>query len=199
MLERMKRLFDFLAALTGLLLLSPLLIVLAVWVLLDDGKPVFFRQERVGQNGVLFKLLKFRSMYRDAEKRGQLTVGGRDPRITKSGYLLRKYKLDELPQLWNVVKGDMSIVGPRPEVPKYVNTYTDAQREVLSVRPGLTDPASVEYIDEDELLGRSKDPEATYINEILPAKVDLQLRYVRERSFKKDLGVILQTLKHLVR
>lgn len=195
----MKRLFDFLAALTGLLLLSPLLIVLAVWVLLDDGKPVFFRQERVGQNGVLFKLLKFRSMYRDAEKRGQLTVGGRDPRITKSGYLLRKYKLDELPQLWNVVKGDMSIVGPRPEVPKYVNTYTDAQREVLSVRPGLTDPASVEYIDEDELLGRSKDPEATYINEILPAKVDLQLRYVRERSFKKDLGVILQTLKHLVR
>lgn len=195
----MKRLFDFLAALTGLLLLSPLLIVLAVWILLDDGRPIFFRQERVGKNGVLFKLLKFRSMYRDAEKRGQLTVGGRDPRITKSGYLLRKYKLDELPQLWNIVKGDMSIVGPRPEVPKYVNTYTDAQREVLSVRPGLTDPASVEYIDEDELLGRSKDPEATYINEILPAKVDLQLRYVRERSFKKDLGVILQTLKHLVR
>lgn len=194
----MKRAFDFTASVIGLLILLPLLLGIALWILLDDGRPVFFRQERVGLNGTPFRLVKFRSMHRNAEARGQLTVGGRDPRITKSGYVLRKYKLDELPQLWNVVRGDMSLVGPRPEVQKYVQTYTDEQREVLSVRPGLTDPASVEYINEDELLGQAEHPESVYINEILPSKVALQLNYVRQRSFFKDLKVILQTLKRLV-
>ncbi len=190
----MKRLFDFVASLIAILVLSPLLLIIAMAVAIDDGFPVFFRQERVGKNGKPFRLLKFRSMYRDAEKRGQLTVGDKDPRITKSGVALRKYKLDELAQLWNVLKGDMSVVGPRPEVPKYVAHYNEVQREVLTVRPGLTDPASLSFFNEDELLGKSDDPEKTYIEEILPLKTELQRKYVIERSFVKDLNVILQTV-----
>ncbi len=194
----MKRLFDVIASLTALVLLSPLFLILAFAVVIGDGFPVFFKQERVGKSGKTFRLLKFRSMYKDAEKRGQLTVGEDDPRVTPSGRVLRRYKLDELPQLMNVLKGDMSVVGPRPEVPKYVAKYTATQREVLSVRPGLTDPASLSFFNEDELLGRSEDPEQTYIEEILPLKTELQRQYVYDRSFLTDLRIILQTLRKIL-
>lgn len=194
----MKRLFDVIASLTALVLLSPLFLILAFAVVIGDGFPVFFKQERVGKDGKTFRLLKFRSMYKDAEKRGQLTVGEDDPRVTPSGRVLRRYKLDELPQLMNVLKGDMSVVGPRPEVPKYVAKYTATQREVLSARPGLTDPASLSFFNEDELLGRSEDPEQTYIEEILPLKTELQRQYVYDRSFLTDLRIILQTLRKIL-
>lgn len=195
----MKRLFDIVASTLALILLSPLLLGVALWILIDDGYPVLFRQKRVGKNGIEFKLLKFRSMRRNTEALGQLTVGGKDPRITKSGYILRRYKIDELPQLLNVFLGEMSIVGPRPEVPRYVAYYSKEMREVLSVRPGLTDPASIVFIDEDEVLGKSQNPEKTYIEEILPTKVEQQLNYVRKASFKQDLRLIFQTLRKLRR
>ncbi|HRQ85701.1 MAG TPA: sugar transferase, partial [Flavobacteriales bacterium] len=152
------------------------------------------RQVRVGRGGREFKLLKFRSMRPGSEAKGQLTIGGRDPRITGVGYFLRKTKLDELPQLWNVLIGDMSVVGPRPEVPKYVALYTAEQRAVLGVRPGITGMASIDYIDENELLARAADPEKAYVEEVMPAKLALDLRYVRERSFLLDLRIILATV-----
>ena len=156
-------------------------------------------QVRVGKNGVDFILFKFRTMRIGAEKSGLLTVGGRDSRITRTGYILRKYKLDELPQLINVLMGDMSLVGPRPEVRKYVNLYSDSQLSVLNVRPGITDYASIEYSNENELLAKSNDPERTYIEEILPAKLSLNQRYIKEKSGVKDLRIIFQTLFKIMR
>lgn len=190
----LKRAFDICFSAVLLVLLCPLLLVFALAVALTSPGGAFFRQVRVGRGGLEFKLLKFRSMRPGSEAKGQLTIGGRDPRITGVGYFLRKTKLDELPQLWNVLMGDMSVVGPRPEVPKYVALYTAEQRAVLSVRPGITGMASLHYIDENELLARAADPEQAYINEVMPAKLALDLRYVREGGFLLDLRIILATV-----
>jgi len=192
-----KRLFDILFSLALLLLLLPLLLVFALAVAFTSSGGAFFRQERVGKDGHLFRLLKFRSMRLGSEAQGQLTIGGKDPRITRVGYFLRKTKLDELPQLWNVLVGDMSVVGPRPEVPKYVARYNVEQRAVLSVRPGITGMASIDYIDENELLAKAADPEYAYIHEVMPAKLALDLRYVRERNFMLDLRIIAATIRRV--
>jgi len=190
----LKRVFDICFSAVLLVLLSPLLLVFALAVALTSPGGAFFRQVRVGRGGRTFMLLKFRSMRPGSEAQGQLTIGGRDPRITGVGYFLRKTKLDELPQLWNVLRGDMSVVGPRPEVPKYVTLYTAEQRAVLGVRPGITGMASLHYIDENELLARAADPESAYIHEVMPAKLALDLRYVREHGFLLDLRIILATV-----
>lgn len=195
----MKRLFDVFAALTALLVLSPFLLVLALLVALTSPGGAFFSQQRVGMHGKLFSLHKFRTMKPASESQGQLTVGGRDPRITRIGYFLRKFKLDELPQLWNVVKGEMSLVGPRPEVPRYVEMYDEQQRKVLSIRPGLTDYASLEYLDENELLGKAKDPEKTYIEEIMPAKLKLSLLYMEDCGMRTDLKILARTVARIIR
>jgi lipopolysaccharide/colanic/teichoic acid biosynthesis glycosyltransferase len=195
----MKRTFDFIFAFIALLVLLPVGVVIALWIWSNDGLPVFFRQERVGLNGRIFRLWKFRSMYKDAERHGQLTVSGQDPRITRSGAFIRKYKIDELPQLMNVLMGDMSLVGPRPEVARYVKLYTPKQCRVLSVRPGITDLASLEFIDENELLSKAVDPERFYIEEVLPKKLDLQLSYVANRSFGGDLKIIWNTVMRIMR
>jgi lipopolysaccharide/colanic/teichoic acid biosynthesis glycosyltransferase len=168
-------------------------------VALTSPGGAFFRQVRVGRHGRPFNLLKFRSMRPGSEALGQLTIGGRDPRITGVGHFLRRTKLDELPQLWNVLKGDMSVVGPRPEVPRYVALYTTDQRQVLSVRPGITGMASLDYVDENELLASSTDPERTYVEDVMPAKLALDLRYVRERTFALDLRIIAATLRLIFR
>ncbi len=152
--------------------------ILSLFILLESRGGIFYRQERIGRNGVPFKLLKFRSMRKNADKQGKLTVGMRDARITKTGYFIRKFKLDEFPQFINVIKGDMSIVGPRPEVKEYVDLYTEEQRQILNVRPGITDLASLEYFEENELLGKSENPQKTYIEEIMPAKIELNKRYL---------------------
>lgn len=191
----LKRTFDVAFSAGALLVLLPLLLAVAVWIKLDSPGPVFFRQVRVGRGGREFAILKFRTMRNDAELHGQLTVGA-DKRITRSGAWLRKYKVDELPQFFNVLVGQMSIVGPRPEVPRYVAMYRPATREtVLSVRPGITDLASIEYRDENALLGASSDPERTYVEQVMPAKLELCERYVRERSFVGDLAIIGRTFK----
>lgn len=191
----MKRLFDILFSATLILVLFPLGIVVSIWIVLDDFGSPFFVQQRVGLNGENFGLLKFRSMRKNAESKGQLTVGMKDNRITRSGYFIRKYKIDELPQLVNVFLGEMSVVGPRPEVPKYVLLYNEEQQNVLSIKPGITDFASIEYVRENELLSQSPNPEKTYIEEIMPAKLSLNLKYVREQSFLTDMKIILQTVK----
>jgi lipopolysaccharide/colanic/teichoic acid biosynthesis glycosyltransferase len=194
-----KRAFDLLAAACGLVVLAPLLLMIALWIKLDSPGPVFYRQQRVGRHGVLFNILKFRTMVdRPADQR-QLTVG-RDPRVTRAGRFLRHYKLDELPQLANVLHGTMSLVGPRPEVPRYVACYPPQVRSlVLSVAPGLTDWASIQYKDENTILGRAADPERAYVDTILPVKLEYYLRYVRERSFWIDLLILWRTLTALVR
>lgn len=180
----------------GLLLLSPLFVLLIVLIPLDGKGSPFFRQIRVGKDGTHFGLLKFRTMVPKAEAAGKLTVGT-DPRITLIGAFLRKYKLDEFPQLINVLKGDMSIVGPRPEVPEYVAYYDEEQRKVLSVRPGLTDEASIAYMREGELLREADDPDRVYLKEVLPEKLRLNLRYVQQQTMKKDLSLIWKTLKRI--
>jgi lipopolysaccharide/colanic/teichoic acid biosynthesis glycosyltransferase len=195
----LKRVFDIAVSATALFLLLPLLLFLAFAVALSSPGGAFFRQVRVGRAGKEFGLLKFRSMRPGSEAKGQITVGGRDPRITGIGYFLRKSKLDELPQLINVFVGDMSIVGPRPEVPRYVALYSAEQRQVLSVRPGITSAASIAYMDENELLGKSSDPDRTYIEEVMPAKLDLDIEYVRDHSFGRDLWIILRTAAGLFR
>lgn len=191
----MKRLFDIVFSLALILVLLPVGFVVSIWIVLDDFGSPFFVQQRVGLGGKNFGLLKFRSMRKNAESKGQLTVGMKDNRITRSGYFIRKYKIDELPQLVNVFLGEMSVVGPRPEVPKYVLLYNEEQQNVLSIKPGITDFASIEYVRENELLSASSDPEKTYIEEIMPAKLELNLKYLREQSFLTDMKIILQTIK----
>ena len=195
----MIRFFDFILSLVGLVVLAPIFIVLAIWIKIDSKGPVFYKQVRVGRNGIDFGLFKFRSMVVDADKKGLITVGGRDPRITRSGYFIRKYKLDELPQLINVLVGDMSLVGPRPEVRKYVDLYTDEQQKVLSVKPGITDYASIEYMDENEILGKSRDPEKTYIEEIMPEKIKYNMKYISNKSLFEYFKIILLTVLKIVR
>ena len=191
----MKRIFDIFFSFWGLLLMSPLFLVLAVWISLDSRGGVFYRQLRVGRGNRDFRLIKFRSMRTDADKAGLITVGGHDPRITRSGYFIRKYKLDELPQLINVLKGDMSFVGPRPEVRKYVDMYTPEQLHVLDVRPGITDEASIRYRNENELLATTDDPECFYIETVMPDKLRINLQYVNNHSFMGDIGIIMLTLR----
>jgi len=194
----MKRIFDVLFSVVLIIVLLPLGMVVSIWIVLDDFGSPFFVQQRVGLNGRNFGLLKFRSMRKNAESKGQLTVGMKDNRITRSGYFIRKYKIDELPQLVNVFLGEMSVVGPRPEVPKYVLLYNEEQQNVLSIKPGITDFASIEYVRENELLSQSPNPEKTYIEEIMPAKLALNLKYVREQSFLTDMKIILQTIKAIL-
>ena len=182
----------------GLIVLSPLFLVLWLLIRLTSKGPGFFVQERIGLGGKPFGLYKFRSMKTEAEAEGQITVGAHDTRITRIGYFLRKYKLDELPQLWNVLKGDMSIVGPRPEVRRYVDLYTDEQRKVLTVRPGITDHASIRYINENEILCRADDPERVYIEQIMPDKIKLNMVYIEHHTLREYLRVILLTIKSLL-
>jgi lipopolysaccharide/colanic/teichoic acid biosynthesis glycosyltransferase len=194
-----KRLFDLLFTLPGLLLLSPLFAAITIWIKLDSTGPVFFRQERVGRFGKLFRIFKFRTMCLDAEAKGRQITVGEDSRITHSGKFLRHYKLDELPQLLNVVLGEMSLVGPRPEVPRYVALYpVNVREQVLSVPPGITDYASIEYKDENAILGRSADPDRTYIEEVMPVKLAFYARYVSERTLWIDFILILRTLKAII-
>ena len=194
----MKRIFDVTASGLGLLLLSPLFLIVAIWIRLDSPGPVFYRQTRVGRYNKDFRLLKFRSMRVGSDKKGLITVGGRDPRVTRSGYWIRKYKLDELPQLINVFKGDMSLVGPRPEVRKYVDLYTPEQLHVLDVSPGITDMASIRYRNENELLEQAADPEQFYRDTVMQDKLRINLEYVSDHSFFKDIKIILMTFKAVV-
>lgn len=193
-----KRLFDLLFTIPGLILLSPLLLALALWIKIDSPGPVFYRQERIGRHGQPFRIFKFRTMHIDADKQGLLTVGS-DQRITRAGRFLRKSKLDELPQLIDVVRGTMSLVGPRPEVAKFVAAYPAPIRsKVLSLRPGITDWASIRMIDENELLGQATDPERCYIEQILPQKLDYYVRYADQHSIAGDLHIILATFKKII-
>ena len=194
----MTRLFDILFAGIGLIVLSPLLAVLYLLVCIESPGGGFYRQKRVGKNGKDFWLYKFRSMRKGADKKGLITVGGHDSRITHTGYFIRKYKLDELPQLFNVLRGDMSLVGPRPEVRKYVDMYTSEQRKVLSIRPGITDYASIEYADENVILGQSANPDKTYIEQIMPDKIRLNMKYIANHSIGEYFKIIFLTLKKII-
>lgn len=191
----MLRTLDVFFSFFGLLLLSPLFFLIAFLILANSRGGIFYRQVRVGKDGQDFRLFKFRTMVSGADRKGLITVGGRDPRITPIGYYLRKYKLDELPQLLNVLKGDMSLVGPRPEVRKYVDLYTFEQRKVLSVRPGITDYASIEYMDENIILGKAADPDKAYVEQILPDKIRYNLKYIEHRGIREYFKVIFLTLK----
>lgn len=194
----MTRLFDILFAGIGLIVLSPLLAVLYLLVCIESPGGGFYRQKRVGKNGKDFWLYKLRSMRKGADKKGLITIGGHDSRITHTGYFIRKYKLDELPQLFNVLRGDMSLVGPRPEVRKYVDMYTSEQRKVLSVRPGITDYASIEYADENVILGQSANPDKTYIEQIMPDKIRLNMKYIANHSIGEYFKIIFLTFKKII-
>jgi lipopolysaccharide/colanic/teichoic acid biosynthesis glycosyltransferase len=194
----LKRLFDIIASGCGLLVLSPLFFIVAIWIKLDSKGPVFYKQIRVGRYGKDFKLFKFRSMRVGADKRGLITIGGHDPRVTRSGYFIRKYKLDEFPQLINVFIGDMSLVGPRPEVRKYVDLYTPEQLHVLAVRPGITDLASIRYRNENEILETVENPEQYYIDVIMPDKLRINLEYVANHSFFYDIKLIFKTFWEII-
>lgn len=194
----MIRFFDVFFSAIGLIILSPLFLVLAVWIKIDSKGPIFYKQSRVGKDNHDFYLYKFRTMVEDADKKGLITIGGRDPRITRLGFYLRKYKIDELPQLMNVLRGDMSLVGPRPEVRKYVEKYNSRQRQILSVKPGITDYASIQYIDENELLAQSNDPEETYIQVVLPEKVAYNMKYINNQSIKEYFKILFLTIKKIL-
>lgn len=194
----MKRLFDVVASGVGLLLLSPLFLLVAIWIKLDSPGPVFYRQVRVGRYNRDFRIFKFRSMRVGADKGSLVTIGGRDPRVTRSGYFIRKFKIDELPQLINVFIGDMSLVGPRPEVRHYVDYWTKDQLHVLDVRPGITDPASIKFRNENELLEKAEDPEKYYIEVIMQEKLRLYLEYVENHSFWYDIKLIFQTFVAII-
>ncbi len=190
----LKRIFDFVFSLIGLIILSPLFFVISLLIIFDSKGGVFYIQKRIGKNFIEFGIIKFRTMRPDSDKRGLLTVGGRDSRITKAGYFLRKYKLDELPQLINVFKGEMSFVGPRPEVKKYVDLYNEEQKKVLMVKPGITDNASIEFSNENEILGKYADAEKAYIEIVMPAKLNLNLNYINQQNFINDMKIILKTI-----
>ena len=195
-----KLLFDLFFTIHGLLLLLPVFAIVSAWIKIDSSGPIFFRQERIGKHGKSFRIFKFRTMCVDAETKGRQITVGADPRITRSGAFLRKYKLDELPQLLNVLSGEMSLVGPRPEVPHYVAMYPDEVRaQILSVPPGITDYASIEYKDENAVLGCADDPDKAYIDEVMPVKLGYYLRYVENRSLWLDFRLILSTFSAILR
>ena len=193
-----KRIFDILFSFLVLLVFLPFGIFISILILIDDFGPVFYKQKRIGKNGRPFSLLKFRSMRINADKSGKLTVGMRDNRITKMGYFLRKFKLDEFPQFINVLKGEMSVVGPRPEVEEYTKEYNKEQSEILNVKPGITDYASLEYFEENKLLGNSDNPRKTYIEEIMPAKIELNKKYLNNPSLLHDLKIIWLTFVRVI-
>lgn len=195
----MKRLFDIIASGLGLIVLSPLFLILAIWIKMDSKGPVFYRQVRVGRGNKDFRIFKFRSMRVGADKGSLVTIGGHDSRVTKSGYFIRKFKFDELPQLINVFVGDMSLVGPRPEVRHYVDYWTPEQMHVLDVRPGITDPASIRFRNENEMMGKAEDPEKYYIEVIMQEKIKLYLEYVEKHSFWYDIGLIFKTFFVIVK
>ncbi len=195
----MIRLCDIVFSAIGLLLLSPLFLIVYILIRCESKGGGFYCQQRVGKDGRMFGLYKFRSMRTGSDKKGLITVGGHDSRITRMGYFIRRYKIDELPQLWNVLKGDMSLVGPRPEVKKYVDLYTEEQRRVLSVRPGITDYASIEYVDENEILGKAEDPDRVYVEEIMPAKIKLNMRYIENRNLNEYFKIIGLTFINILR
>ena len=194
----LKRIFDIISSLFGLILLLPFMIIIAILIKLDSKGPIFFKQVRVTKNGREFKIFKYRTMRVGSDKFSQITVG-KDSRITKVGDFLRKYKLDEIPQLINVLIGDMSLVGPRPEVPKYVALYTEEQREILKVRAGITDYASIEFSNENDILANETDPEKAYIEKIMPRKIELNKKYLSEISVMTDIKIILLTIKKILK
>ena len=193
-----KRLFDITASIIGIIILSPILLLISLFIVFESGFPILYRQKRVGKDNKDFFLLKFRSMNNGADKKGLLTIGEKDSRITRVGYYLRKYKLDELPQLLNVLTGNMSIVGPRPEVRKYVDLYSDDQKKVLSVKPGITDYASMEYTNENEILAKSTEPEQLYIQEVMPKKLFLNQKYIQEMGLITDIKIIFKTISKII-
>ncbi len=193
-----KRIFDITLSLILLSIFLPFGLLISTWILIESSGGVFYKQVRIGHKGIPFKMFKFRSMSQNSDKLGQLTVGMRDPRITRSGYFIRKYKLDEFPQFINVLKGDMSIVGPRPEVKEFVDLYTDEQRKILNVKPGITDYASLDYFKENELLGLSDDPRKTYIDEIMPAKIELNMKYIQHPGLLNDIKIMWRTFLKIV-
>lgn len=195
----MKRVFDIVTSLIILLLFLPFGLLVAFAIFFESKGGVFYLQERIGQKGKTFYLVKFRTMRTNADKEGKLTVGMRDARITRVGYWLRKLKLDEFPQFLNVLFGDMSIVGPRPEVKEYVDLYTAEQRKVLDVKPGITDYASLEYFHENELLGKSENPRETYIREVMPAKLELNKKYLKNPNILHDIKIMWMTFLKIVR
>ena len=195
----MIRFFDIIFSIMGLVILSPLFIVLYLLIRIESQGGGFYSQERIGKNGKPFKLYKFRSMRIGSDKKGLITIGEKDNRITKTGFILRKYKLDELPQLWNVFIGDMSLVGPRPEVKKYTDLYTEEQKQVLHVRPGITDWASIKYVDENKILGESKTPDEAYVNLIMPNKIKLNMVYIQNQTLGEYFKIIFTTFKEIVR
>ncbi len=195
----MIRFFDIIFSIIGLVILSPIFIVLYLLIRIESKGGGFYSQERIGKNGKPFKLYKFRSMRIGSDKKGLITIGEKDNRITKTGFILRKYKLDELPQLWNVFIGDMSLVGPRPEVKKYTDLYTEEQKQVLQVRPGITDWASIKYVDENKILGESEDPDEAYANLIMPNKIKLNMVYIQHQTLGEYFKIIFTTFKEIVR
>lgn len=194
-----KRLFDIIFSLIGLILFLPLLLIIALVLKIESKGPVFYLQSRVGKHNTDFKIFKFRTMYVGSDKKGLLTVGDRDPRVTNVGYFLRKYKLDELPQLINVFIGNMSFVGPRPEVRKYVDYYSNSDKEILSVKPGITDYASIEFRDEAELLKTTDNPEKLYVETIMPQKIILNKKYINDVSIFNDFKIIVKTIEAIVK
>ena len=195
----MIRIFDIVFSFVGVLICLPLFILIYFLVVIESKGGGFYIQKRVGRNNIDFSLYKFRSMRIGSDKKGLITIGGRDPRMTRVGYFIRRFKLDELPQLLNVFVGDMSFVGPRPEVRKYVEMYNETQRQVLSVRPGITDYASIEYVDENEILGSATDPEKVYIEEIMPHKIILNMKFIEHKSIKEYFYIIFLTFWHIVK
>ena len=195
----MIRFFDIIFSIIGLVILSPIFIVLYLLIRIESKGGGFYSQERIGKNGKPFKLYKFRSMRIGSDKKGLITIGEKDNRITKTGFILRKYKLDELPQLWNVFIGDMSLVGPRPEVKKYTDLYTEEQKQVLQVRPGITDWASIKYVDENKILGESEDPDEAYVNLIMHNKIKLNMVYIQHQTLGEYFKIIFTTFKEIVR
>lgn len=194
----MKRAFDLTIAIVVLIVFLPLFLIVGILIMIESKGGIFFKQERIGKDLIPFNILKFRTMYVNAEAKGKLTVGSKDSRITKIGFWIRKYKIDELPQFINVAKGEMSIVGPRPEVSKYVNLYSNIQKKVLSIKPGITDYASLKYFEENKLLGKSLNPEETYVKEIMPEKLKINLEYLEKNSFKNDLIIIWKTFLRII-
>lgn len=195
----MIRFFDILLSGIGVIFLSPLFFIFYILIRLESKGGGFYSQTRIGKDGVPFELYKFRSMRQDADKGSLITIGGHDPRITKMGFFLRKYKLDELPQLWNVIFGDMSLVGPRPEVERYTSLYTEEQKKVLSVRPGITDWASIEYVDENAILGQAEDPDKAYIEQIMPDKIRYNMKWINNQGVREYFKIIFMTFRSIVR
>lgn len=195
----MKRIFDVILSTLGIVMLSPFYMIVSLLILIDSKGGVLYKQERVGINGSIFEVFKFRTMKPDSFSKGALTVGSRDPRITNIGYYLRKYKLDELPQLFNVLFGDMSFVGPRPEVKKYTDLYNIEQKQVLGVRPGITDYASIKFRNENDLLSESDDPEKLYIEQIMPEKLVLNMKYINDSNIFKDIKIIFNTFYTIIK